>query len=152
MPSYLIDPMKLLARAWLYILIPSAIIACDAGRGPASEATSLELNDSLRSETDLTGITIGYSTPSLNAPFYVVLSQYIERYAEAYGMNFVMADGQDDIIKQITSMEDLITSGVDIMVLNPLDYKALVPVVNAVWPFLWRSQWVKKQVMRWSAN
>jgi ribose transport system substrate-binding protein len=41
-----------------------------------------------------------------------------------------MADGQDDIIKQITSMENLITSGVDIMILNPLDHRALVPAVN----------------------
>jgi ribose transport system substrate-binding protein len=46
-------------------------------------------------------------------------------------MSFVMADGQDDIIKQITSMEDLITSGVNIMILNPLDHRALVPAVNA---------------------
>lgn len=122
---------KVLARAWLYLLISSALLACDGGRGPASEAANLHLNDSLRSDTDLSGITIGYSTPSLNAPFYVVLSQYIESYAKAYGMNFVMADGQDDIIKQITSMEDLITSGVDIMILNPLDHKALVPAVNA---------------------
>jgi ribose transport system substrate-binding protein len=46
-------------------------------------------------------------------------------------MKFVMADGQDDIIKQITSMEDLITTGLDVLILNPLDYKALVPAVNA---------------------
>ncbi|MEZ5069947.1 MAG: substrate-binding domain-containing protein [Bacteroidales bacterium] len=91
----------------------------------------LTVNDSLRSEQDLTGITVGYSTPSLNAPFYVVLSQFIEKYSEAYGMNCVMADGQDDIIKQITSMEDLISTGVDVMILNPLDAKALVPAVNA---------------------
>ena len=90
----------------------------------------MELNDTLKSKVDLSDLTIGYSTPSLNAPFYVVLSQYIRKYAEAYGMKFVMADGQDDIIKQITSMEDLITSGVDIMILNPLDHKALVPAVN----------------------
>jgi ribose transport system substrate-binding protein len=46
-------------------------------------------------------------------------------------MKFMMADGQDDIIKQITSMEDLIATGVNVLILNPLDHKALVPAVNA---------------------
>jgi len=84
----------------------------------------------INSNRDLSRIKVGYSTPSLNAPFYVVLSQYIQKYAERYGMKFVMADGQDDIIKQITSMEDLITTGLNILILNPLDHKALVPAVN----------------------
>ena len=81
--------------------------------------------------SDLIDIKLGYSSPSQNAPFYVVLSQYIRKFTESYGMEFVMADGQDDIIKQITSMEDLITTGLDILVLNPLDHKALVPAVNS---------------------
>lgn len=115
----------------LFILLTSFILmACNSRQGSRNEAFKIELNDTLKSEIDLSDITIGYSTPSLNAPFYVVLSQYIKKYTEAYGMKFVMADGQDDIIKQITSMEDLITSGVDIMILNPLDHKALVPAVN----------------------
>ncbi len=100
-------------------------------RESENEAVDTRLLNTIESETDLSGITIGYSTPSLNAPFYVVLSKYIEDYAKAYGMQFVMADGQDDIVRQITSMEDLITSGVNIMILNPLDHKALVPAVNA---------------------
>jgi ribose transport system substrate-binding protein len=62
----------------------------------------------------------------------VVLSKYIQAFVESYGMEFTMADGQDDIIKQITSMEDLITSGVEILILNPLDHKALVPAVNTI--------------------
>ena len=131
MPYFTIVLMKVLIRFWLYILISSGLIACDVGQGSGTEAAKTGLNDTLGSAIDITGVTIGYSTPSLNAPFYVVLSQYIEKYAEAYGMSFVMADGQDDIIKQITSMEDLISSGADIVILNPLDHKALVPAVNA---------------------
>ena len=85
----------------------------------------------VKNKVDLTKIKIGYCTPSLNAPFYVVLTQYIQKYSEGYGMKFVSADGQDDIIKQITSMEDLIAAGVNVLILNPLDHKALVPAVNA---------------------
>jgi ribose transport system substrate-binding protein len=85
----------------------------------------------VKNKVDLTKIKIGYCTPSLNAPFYVVLTQYVQKYSEGYGMKFVSADGQDDIIKQITSMEDLIAAGVNVLILNPLDHKALVPAVNA---------------------
>ena len=126
------NQMKNILRAALYIVLFTILAtACQVGQESKNDAFKIQLNDTLTSEIDLAGITIGYSTPSLNAPFYVVLSQYIKKYVEAYGMNFVMADGQDDIIKQITSMEDLISSGVDIMILNPLDHKALVPAVNA---------------------
>ena len=128
----MVHPMNKIARSWIYIIAASFVLmACNGLQESGNEAFQIELNDTLRSEVDLSVITIGYSTPSLNAPFYVVLSQYIRKYAEAYGMRFVMADGQDDIIKQITSMEDLITTGVDIMILNPLDHKALVPAVNS---------------------
>lgn len=85
----------------------------------------------VKNKVDLAKIKIGYCTPSLNAPFYVVLTQYVQKYSEGYGMKFVSADGQDDIIKQITSMEDLIAAGVNVLILNPLDHKALVPAVNA---------------------
>ena len=123
--------MKNIRFSWLCIMTASfMLLACNGLQESGHEAFKMELNDTLKSKVDLSDLTIGYSTPSLNAPFYVVLSQYIRKYAEAYGMKFVMADGQDDIIKQITSMEDLITSGVDIMILNPLDHKALVPAVN----------------------
>lgn len=85
----------------------------------------------IETKIDLANYKIGYCTPSLNAPFYVVLSEYIQKYTESYGMKYVSADGQDDIIKQITSLEDLIATGVKVLILNPLDHKALVPAVNA---------------------
>jgi len=100
--------------------------------GPKKEKP-VTLNDdsTVVNKKDLSVIKIGYCTPSLNAPFYVVLSQYIQKYAEGYGMKFVSADGQDDIIKQITSIEDLLAAGVNVLILNPLDHKALVPAVNS---------------------
>jgi ribose transport system substrate-binding protein len=107
------------------------LIGC-SNKNTAEDLTVTAIDpDIYKSKIDLSEIKIGYSSPSLNAPFYVVLSQYIRKYSKDYRMNFVMADGQDDIIKQITSMEDLITTGLDVLILNPLDYKALVPAVNA---------------------
>ena len=112
-------------------IITLGLITCTSK--PVEKKQSIAGGDSsaVVNKLDLTNIKIGYCTPSLNAPFYVVLTQYVQKYSEGYGMKFVSADGQDDIIKQITSLEDLIAAGVNILILNPLDHKALVPAVNA---------------------
>jgi ribose transport system substrate-binding protein len=108
------------------------LMACNSKPGTEKPKGLSGDTTTVENKIDLTNIKIGYCTPSLNAPFYVVLSQYIQKYTEGFGMKFVSADGQDDIIKQITSIEDLIAAGVNILILNPLDHKALVPAVNTV--------------------
>ncbi len=114
------------------ILIMYALAACKTGPDANKQERSSQSDTAaIKSSRDLSAIRVGYCTPSHNAPFYVILTQYIKEYSEGYGMKFVSADGQDDIIKQITSFEDLIAAGVDVLILNPLDHKALVPAVNA---------------------
>jgi ribose transport system substrate-binding protein len=112
-------------------LVLCVLVACKSNAVSDRNENTGRDTSAVKSVTDLTKIKIGYSTPSLNAPFYVVLSQYIKKYSEGYGIKFVSADGQDDIIRQITSIEDLIAAGINVLILNPLDHKALVPAVNA---------------------
>lgn len=78
------------------------------------------------SSIDLTGKKIGYVTPSLNAPYYQALLQSIKANVERNGMEFFSADGQGDISRQVSATEDLITKGVDVLLLNPKDPDALV--------------------------
>ena len=59
--------------------------------------TNQSTADRYVSKIDLSGIKIGYCTPSLNAPYYVVLTEEIRKNVESYGMKFLSADGQDDI-------------------------------------------------------
>ena len=106
-------------------------MSCNSNQGTEKPESLSVDTTTVENNINLTNIKVGYCTPSLNAPFYVVLSQYIQKSAEGFGMKFVSADGQDDIIKQITSVEDLTAAGVNVLILNPLDHKALVPAVNA---------------------
>ena len=106
-------------------------MSCNSNQGTEKPESLNVDTTAVENNINLTNIKVGYCTPSLNAPFYVVLSQYIQKSAEGFGMKFVSADGQDDIIKQITSVEDLTAAGVNVLILNPLDHKALVPAVNA---------------------
>lgn len=99
-------------------------------------STSANVNDAedtseaFASAIDLTGKKIGYCTPSLNAPYYQALLQSIQATTEKNGMIFLSADGQDDINKQVAAVEDLITKGVDALLLNPKDPDALVGVTK----------------------
>ncbi|MET7030579.1 substrate-binding domain-containing protein [Sediminicola luteus] len=94
-----------------------------------NETISAE-DDLIVSAIDLKGKTIGYCTPSLNAPYYQALLQSIKETTEKNGMTFLSADGQDDINKQVAAVEDLITKGVDALLLNPKDPDALVGVTK----------------------
>ena len=107
------------------------LMSCISNQGTEKPESLSVDTTTVENKINLTNIKVGYCTPSLNAHFYVVLSQYIQQSAEGFGMKFVSADGQDDIIKQITSVEDLTAAGVNVLILNPLDHKALVPAVNA---------------------
>jgi ribose transport system substrate-binding protein len=120
--------IKLLYVSVICIIMISCNSGTDTGKPAAGPVTDTSV---VKSRADLSDIKVGYCTPSLNAPFYVVLTQYIQKYSEGFGMKFVSADGQDDIVRQITSLEDLIAAGVNVLILNPLDHKALVPAVNA---------------------
>jgi len=84
----------------------------------------------IESKIDLSTIKIGYCTPSLNAPYYKALLTSVKKTTELYGMSFYSADGQDDIVKQITAVENLISIGIDVLLLNPLDPNALISVTK----------------------
>ncbi|MCK4921261.1 MAG: substrate-binding domain-containing protein, partial [Bacteroidales bacterium] len=87
-------------------------------------------DEKIESEIDLTNVKIGYCTPALNAPYYQALLYSIQKTCKVAGMTFVYADGQGDITKQIAAVEDIITKGVDALLLNPLDPNALVGVTK----------------------
>ena len=112
-----------------FILLLGISSCTNPGNDSQKEIT---VRDSLKSKINLSLIKVGYCSPSQNAPFYVVLSQYIKKYTTGYGMKFIQADGQDDILKQISSTEDMVATGINILILNPLDHRALVPVINDV--------------------
>jgi len=124
--------MKILVKYLGILLLISFFSNCldkKAATNPkdGNNSSSYQL---IESKIDLSNIKIGYCTPSLNAPYYKALLSSVEKTTELYGMTFYSADGQDDIVKQITAVENLISLGIDILLLNPLDANALVGVTK----------------------
>ncbi len=74
---------------------------------------------------------IGFAQCTLASPFYVSMKDAAESYAKDLGIEFVYADAQEDVTKQNTDVQDLISGGIDALILNPVNSNALQPAVEA---------------------
>ncbi|MEZ7499614.1 substrate-binding domain-containing protein [Flavobacterium sp. Arc3] len=124
--------LKKSIKPLLVMAITVSLASCiDKGKDATKEIKSSNAEiTKIESAKDLKGMKIGYCTPSLDAPYYQALLTSIKENTEGNGMEFLSADGQGDINKQIAAVEDLITKGVDALLLNPKDPMALVAVTK----------------------
>ena len=76
--------------------------------------------------------SIGISLGSLGNPFFIALSKGAEAQAKKTNPNVkVQTVGYDyDLGKQVTQIDNFIASGVDLILLNPGDPKALKPAIQ----------------------
>lgn len=74
--------------------------------------------------------TFGLSISTLNNPFFVSLRDGAKQAAEELGVNLVVADGQNSVSKQMSDIENLVSRGVDALLINPTDGEAVVPAVK----------------------
>jgi len=72
------------------------------------------------------GKKIGYSSPSLNAPYYKALLKSIKDNVLDNNMKFVFRNAEDNPQKQIDDINEMITKGIDILLLNPKNPEMLL--------------------------
>jgi ribose transport system substrate-binding protein len=77
-------------------------------------------------------VVIGFSQVTLDSPFYVELMKAAQAEAEKNGAELVYLDAQNNIEKQIKDIQDLITRGVDVMILNAVNPESIAPAVEAL--------------------
>lgn len=82
--------------------------------------------------TPVTGdnLSIGFSQVTLQSPFYVELVEAAEAEAEALGYGMTMLDANGDVAKQNRDVQDLITRGVNVLILNPANPEAVQPSIE----------------------
>ena len=73
----------------------------------------------------------GYSCMTLNNPFFVTLEKSIREEVEKSGGKMITLDPQLDMQKQISQIEDMISQKVDLIFLNPVDWKGIKPSLDA---------------------
>lgn len=76
------------------------------------------------------GLVIGFSQVTLASPFYVELRDGAVADAEARGHELIFLDADGDETRQNNDVADLITRGVDVIILNPVDPEAVAPALR----------------------
>lgn len=77
------------------------------------------------------GLKIGFSQVTLQSPFYVQLKNGAEAAAKASGDTLVFLDANGDVSKQNNDIQDLITQGVNAIIINPVNPEAVTPSLEA---------------------
>ncbi len=76
-------------------------------------------------------ITIGLALSTLQNPFFVTIRDAARQSASSRDATLQISDGRDDANKQANDIQDMITRGVDVLIINPVDSDAVVTSVKA---------------------
>jgi len=101
-------------------------------QAPADAPVATEAAAEGAAATDAGGMVIGFSQVTLDSPFYVELMKAAEAEAKAQGIEFIYVDAQGDIAKQNNDIQDLITRGIDVLILNAVNPEGVVPSIDAL--------------------
>lgn len=80
---------------------------------------------------DLEDVKVGISMYTLGAPYFVAQVNAAKAKCEELGFEVITTEANDDMVKQIGDVEDMLTLGIDLLILNPKDPLALVPATKA---------------------
>jgi ABC-type sugar transport system substrate-binding protein len=75
-------------------------------------------------------LKIGYVVNYMSHEWYQNICNAAERRARELGVDLIIADANLDVAAQISKAENLMAQGVDVLILTPVDAKALGPVVQ----------------------
>ncbi|HMM22561.1 MAG TPA: ribose ABC transporter substrate-binding protein RbsB [Selenomonadales bacterium] len=113
--------LKSKKRVWAVLLVVvfsiGLLAGCGSSQPPAGEPAKKAV--------------VGLAISTLNNPFFVDLRDGAKAAADASGMDLVVMDAQNDAGKQMANIEDLIQKKVSVIVVNPVDSKAIVPAIEA---------------------
>lgn len=76
-------------------------------------------------------VLIGLAFSTLESEFWQALKNTTIESVKKLGAETTVVSADNNISKQLSQMEDLITKGVDAIILNAVDSEAIVPIVNA---------------------
>ena len=115
--------MKKLRRLLSVMLVALFVITGCSIEGQEKDANKKEVSQEEKVKDG--DIKIGVSLSTLNNPFFVSIREGVEEVAENENVETVITDAQNDSSTQNNQVEDLITQGVDLIVINPVDSTAI---------------------------
>lgn len=74
---------------------------------------------------------IGLSVSTQNNPFFVTLVEGAKKAAKEAGVDMKVVDAQDDASKQVSDIEDLVATGIGVLIINPVDSDSVKDAVQS---------------------
>ncbi|MFD9498067.1 substrate-binding domain-containing protein [Streptomyces sp. NPDC060035] len=74
---------------------------------------------------------VGMSLSTLNNPFFVQMKEGAQAEAKAAGVDLTVTDAQNDASQQANQLQNFTSSGVDSIIVNPVDSDAVGPGVRS---------------------
>lgn len=122
---------KMLLFAAAVTLIATTLTGCKSnkyvyieGERPGEDVTSVE-------KKDPKDLKIGLSLSTLNNPFFVSVRDGAKNEANKYKSKLIISDAGNVTASQADDISDFIQQGVDIILVNPVDSKAIATSVKA---------------------
>ncbi|TKI06133.1 substrate-binding domain-containing protein [Martelella alba] len=69
-------------------------------------------------------IKVGFANRTLNGAFFNGLTEYMKIHAKERGYDLITTDARGDLNKQISDVEDMLSQGINYLILNPQDPEA----------------------------
>lgn len=113
--------MKRVLALILALVMALSLVAC--GQQPAN------LDSDVPDDTK-DGYTFGAVMQSLNAPIWIELMEYGDKCAAAYNSKVEWKSAEGSLENQIALIEAFIEQGVDVILIDPIDKVALIPVIQ----------------------
>ena len=133
--------MKKVLVLVLAVLLMVTVFGCSAA--PAEESTGMDTStpseatgeaasDGTSEENGADGKTLkfGYVTSDMSHEWYQNIVKGAQQKADELGIELITADAAMDAGKQVTQLENMLTSGVDALIITPVDAKSLATVIN----------------------
>lgn len=99
------------------------LVGCGGDTEPETAAES-------PTEAEETAV-IGLALSTLDNPFFVSIQEGAEDSAERLGVELIVEGANNDAATQESQVQAMIDQGVSVILLNPVDSEAIVPVVEA---------------------
>ena len=126
---------KLMAGA-LALTMVASLVACGGEKKAASEGDSKEAVTTEKSEAQSTGESsgkhykFGYTCMDGTNPFFVTIQDKIKELVEAKGDELIVTDPGNDVTKQISQVEDMLSQKLDGLFMNPVDAQGIIPALD----------------------
>lgn len=120
-----------LASRLFLLLVAAALVGCGAASDdPASGGSGRGSGSGSGDGEPKLVRTVGYSAMSLKNPFFQEIADTLKSEGKEYGLEFQVDNADNKPEEQTKQLESYIATGVDAIVLNPVDRTALGPAIK----------------------